>query len=422
MTRHTPRPLSALTALTALSALTAQTVSAQSIAITGGKVYPVSGPPIESGTVLIQDGKIIAVGRDVTVPAGAIRIDASGRWVTPGLFHASTTLGLSMVGSVPNTNESSKTGDLNPSFNVAEGIDPQVVNIAVARMEGVTTAVSEPTGSLIPGQAVLIDLSGARIEDLVAQSPVAMMLDLSENSKGAGGGSRAGVLQRLRQTFQDALEYERRKADYRKRQIQDLSAPAAELEALLPVLHGTLPVYAIANRQSDIASALRLAREFNLRLVILGGTEAWKIAADLAQARVPVAVYPLSNIPSFDGLGARSDNATLLAAAGVPVILVEGETGGPRDLRFAAGYAVRNGLKWDDALRAVTLTPATAFGVAQRYGSLEPGKVADVVVWSGDPFEFSSRAEHVIIEGRDIPLVSRMTELLERYRHLPPSY
>lgn len=411
-----------LAAATAWTALTAPTAVAQSIAITGGTVYPVSGPRMENATVLIQDGKIIAVGRDVTVPAGATRIDAAGRWVTPGFFHASTTLGLSEVGSVPNTNEFSKTGDLDPSFNVAEGINPQVVNIPVARLEGVTTAVSRPTGSLIPGQAVLIDLAGVRIEDLVAQSPIAMMLDLSENSKAAGGGSRAGVLQRLRQVFQDALEYERRKADFMKRQMQDLSAPGAELEALLPVLHGTLPVYAIANRQSDIASALRLAKEFSLKLVILGGTEAWKLATELAQARVPVAVYPLTNIPSFDGPGARSDNAALLAAAGVPVILVEGETGGPRDLRFAAGHAVRNGLKWDDALRAVTLTPATAFGVAQRYGSLEPGKVADVVVWSGDPFEFSSKAEHVIIEGRDIPLTSRMTELLERYRHLPPTY
>lgn len=416
MTRHI------LAVLTALTVVSAPTALAQSVAITGGTVYPVSGPRIDNATVVIQDGRITAVGRDVAIPAGATRIDAAGRWVTPGFFHAATTLGLSQVGSVPNTNESNKTGDLDPSFNVAEGVNPQVVNIPVARVDGITTALSRPTGGLIPGQAVLIDLAGNRIEDVVTQSPVAMMMDLSDNSKSAGGGSRAGVLQRLRQVFLDALEYERRKADYQKRQMQDLTAPEAELEALLPVLHGTLPVYAIANRQSDIASALRLATEFKLKLVLLGGTEAWKLAAELAQAKIPVAVYPLTNIPGFDGPGARSDNATLLAAAGVPVIVVEGESGGPRNLRFAAGHAVRNGLSWDDALRAVTLNPARAFGVAQRFGSLEPGRVANVVVWSGDPFEFSSRAEHVFIEGREIPLTSRMTELLERYRHLPPSY
>lgn len=411
-----------LAAWTALTALSAPTAFAQSIAITGGTVYPVSGPKIPNATVLIENGKITAVGANVAIPAGATRIDAAGRWVTPGLFHASSNLGLTQVGSVNNTNEGNRNGDINASFNVAEGINPEVVNIPVARMEGVTEAVTRPTNGLIQGQAVLIDLAGRRIEDMVVQSPVAMMVDLSENSKGAGGGSRAGVLARLRQLFQEALEYERRKADFRKRDMQELSAAAIELEALLPVLHGTLPVYAIANRQSDIMSALRLAREFNLKLVILGGTEAWKVAADLAQAKVPVAVYPLTNLPSFDGPGARSDNATVLAAAGVPVIVVEGETGGPRDLRFAAGHAVRNGLAWDDALRAVTLNPATAFGVANRYGSLEPGKVANVVVWSGDPFQFSSRAEHVIIEGEDMPLTSRMTELLERYRHLPPNY
>lgn len=411
-----------LAVLSALTALSPSTAWSQTIAIVGGTVYPVSGPAIQNATVLIQDGKITAVGTSVTIPAGATRIDATGRKVTPGLLNAASDLGLSQVGSVDGTNEASHSGDLNPSFNVAEGINPEVVNIPVARMEGVTTAITRPANGLIPGQAVLIDLNGDRIEDMVSQSPVAMMINLSEGSKGAGGGSRAGVMQRLRQVFQDALEYERRKADYRKRDMQDLSAPAAELEALLPVLHGTLPVFAIANRESDIASALRLAREFNLKLVILGGTEAWKITTELAQARVAVAVYPLTNIPSFDGPGARSDNAALLAAAGVPVIVVEAETGGPRDLRFAAGFAIRYGLSWDDALKSVTLTPATAFGVANRYGSLEPGKVADVVVWSGDPFDYSGKAEHVIIEGKEVPMTSRMTELLERYRHLPPSY
>ncbi|MEP7325213.1 MAG: amidohydrolase family protein [Gemmatimonadota bacterium] len=411
-----------LAVLSALAAASAPTAWSQTIAITGGTVYPVSGPKIQHGTVLIQDGKITAVGTTVTIPAGATRIDATGRSVTPGLLNAASNLGLSQVGSVDGTNEGNHSGDINAAFNVAEGLNPQVVNIPVARMEGVTTAIARPTSGLIQGQAVLIDLNGDRIEDLVSQSPAAMMVDLSESSKGAGGGSRAGVLQRLRQIFQDALEYERRKADYRKREMQELSAPAADLEALLPVLHGTLPLFAIANRESDIASALRLAREFNLKLVILGGTEAWKVAADLARAKVPVAVFPLTNIPSFDGPGARSDNAALLAAAGVPVIVVEAETGGPRDLRFAAGFAIRYGLSWDDALKAVTLTPAIAFGVANRYGSLEPGKVADVVVWNGDPFDYSGYAEHVIIEGKEVPMTSRMTELLERYRHLPPSY
>jgi imidazolonepropionase-like amidohydrolase len=409
-------------ALAALITATAASTSAQTIAITGGTVYPVSGPKIENATIVLQNGRITAVGQGVPIPAGATRIDATGRWITPGLIHASTTLGLSQVGSIDATNESERQGDIDASFNVADGLNPAVVNIPIARSQGITSAISRPTGGLISGQAVVIHLAGETIGDLVSLSPVAMVFNLNEGSRSAGGGSRAGVIQRLRQLFRDALEYERRKADFRRRQMQDLSAPEAELEALLPVLHGTLPVYALANRKSDIDNALALAREFTLRLVILGGTEAWKSAAALAQAKVPVAVYPLTNIPTFDGLGARSDNATLLAAAGVSVIIVEGETGGPRNLRFAAGHSVRNGLSWDAALRAVTLTPATAFGLADRFGSLEVGKAADLVIWSGDPFEFSTRPEHVFIEGSEIPLTSRMTELLNRYRTLPPSY
>jgi len=409
------------TALAALLWCGAQ-ASAQTVAITGGTVYPVSGPRIENATIVVQNGRMTAVGQGVAVPAGATRIDATGRWITPGFFHAWTTLGLSEVGSVAGTNESEREGDVDPSFNVADGLNPAVVNIPIARVQGVTSAISVPTGGLISGQAVLINLAGEVITDMVAQSPVAMVINVNEGSRGAGGNSRAGVIQRLRRLFRDALEYERRKADYRRREIQDLAAPEAELESLLPVLHGTLPVYAVANRKSDIDNTLALAREFSLKLVIVGGTEAWKSAGALAQARVPVALFPLTNLPSFDGPGARSDNATLLAAAGVPVIIVEGETGGPRDLRFAAGFAVRNGLTWDAALRAITLEPAAALGLADRYGSLEVGKVANVVVWSGDPFEFSSRPEHVFIKGAEVPLTSRMTELFNRYRTLPPSY
>jgi imidazolonepropionase-like amidohydrolase len=275
---------------------------------------------------------------------------------------------------------------------------------------------------LISGQAVLLDLTGDRLEDLVAQNPVAMVADLSTESKGTGGGSRAGVLQRLRQLFKDADEYRKRTPDYRKNQMQQLSAPAADLEALQPVLEGKLPLYAIANRESDIESALRLAREYRLKLVIRGGTEAWRIAPELAAAKVPVVINPLSDVPTFDGLAPRLDNATILRQAGVAVVLVEPDRGNFRNLRYSAGNAVRNGMTWDDALRAITLEPARAFGVDDRYGSLEAGKVADVVVWSGDPLDFSSGAEHIYIRGREISTRTRQSELLERYKTLPPKY
>jgi imidazolonepropionase-like amidohydrolase len=396
---------------------------AQTIAITGGTVYPVSGPKIENATVLIRDGKIAAVGANIAVPAGATRIDASGKWVTPGLIDGAGQMGLREISAVQNTNEATLRGnDVAASFNVLEGINPASTLIAVNRIEGVTSTLAVPNGSLIWGQAVLIDLDGPTIEAMRVKSPAAMVADLSEGSKEAGGGSRAGVAQRLRRVLNDAREYASRRADYRRRQIQDLSASAADLEALQPVLRGELPLLVVANRRSDIETALRIAKEYKLRLILAGAAEGWMIPGEIAAAGVPVLVEPMDNIPTFDALGIRYENAPLLAKGGVKVALMETATENTRDLRQQAGNAVASGMTWDQAIRAVTLTPAEIFGVADRYGSLDVGKVANVVVWTGDPFEFTTGVEHVYIRGREIPLRSRQTELLERYKTLPPKY
>jgi len=396
---------------------------AQTIAITGGTVYPVSGPKIEHATVLIRDGRIVAVGANVTVPADAAKIDATGKWVTPGLIDGAGQMGLTEIGLVPAGNEGALRGsDIAASFNVAEGINPASNLIPVTRVEGVTTTLASPGGAWIEGQAVLIDLDGATIEQMLIKSPVGIVVDMSEGSKGAGGTSRAGVAGRLRRVFNDALEYSRRKADYSRAQMQQLAAPAAELEALLPVLRGQLPLIVYANRVSDIRTALRIAREYKLKLILSGAAEAWEIAADIAAAGVPVLVEPMDNLPSYDALGIRYENAAVLAKAGVRVSLMETETHYSRRIRQQAGNAVSFGMTWEQALRAVTLTPAETFGVAGQYGSLDAGKVANVVVWTGDPFELSTGVEHVLIRGKEIPLRSRQTELFERYRTLPPRY
>ena len=396
---------------------------AQTIAITGGTVYPVSGPKIENATVLITGGRIAAVGTNVAIPAGATRIDASGKWITPGLIDGAGQMGLREISAVQNTNESTLRGnEVAAGFDVAEGINPASTLIAVTRVEGVTTTVAVPNGDLIWGQAALIDLDGTTIEAMLAKRSVAMVADLSEGSKGAGGGSRAGVAQRLRRVFNDALEYSRRRTDYTRAQMQELAASAADLEALLPVLRGQMPIIIVANRRSDIETALRIAREYKLRMILAGAAEGWEIADKIAAAGVPVVVQPMDNIPGYDALGIRYENAGLLAKAGVKVALMETQTENSRNLRQQAGNAVAYGMTWDQALRAVTLSPAEAFGVAGQYGSLETGKVANVVVWTGDPFEFSTGVEHVFIRGKEVSLRSRQTELLERYKTLPPRY
>src|SRR6266851_328918 len=396
---------------------------AQTIAITGGTVYPVSGPKLANASVLIRDGRIVAVGTNVPIPPDATRIDAAGKWITPGLIDGAGQLGLVEINAVPGTREATVQGDtIAAAFNVAEGINPASTLIPVTRIEGITTALAVPTGNLVSGQAVLIDLDGATIEQMLVKSPVGVVADLSESAKDAAGGSRAAVAERLRGVFRDALEYERRKADFSRAQMRALSASARDLDALLPVLHGRVALIAYVNRRSDIETALRLAKEFKLKLILAGAAEGWEVAAAIAAAGVPVLVEPLSNTPGYDALGIRYGNAAVLAQAGVKVALLEPDTHKSRNLRQQAGNAVSYGMTWDQALRAVTLAPAEIFGVADRYGSLEPGKVANVVVWSGDPFEFTTGVEHVLIRGKEIPLKSRQTELLERYKKLPPTY
>src|SRR5256885_14052015 len=238
---------------------------------------------------------------------------------------------------------------------------------------------------------------------MVVKSPAGMVLDDSESGKDYAGGSRAGLADRLRRVFRDALEYERRKADFSRAQMQPLSASARDLEALLPVLHGRVALIAYANRRSDIETALRLAQEFKVGLILAGAAEGWEIAATIAAAGVPVVVEPVNKIPGYDALGVRYVNAAVLAKAGVRVALLATGSHKARNLRQQAGNAVSYGMTWDQALRAVTLSPAEIFGVADRYGSLEPGKGGNLVVWSGDPVEFTTGVEQVLIRRQEIP-------------------
>ena len=400
-----------------LSACPLIRLSAQVTAITGGTIVTVSGERIPNGTLLMRDSTIVAIGAGVASPEGAVRIDATGKIVTPGFINASAQVGLIEVSLGTGTQEIAVRREVAASFNVAEGINPASVLIPVTRIEGITSALLVPQGAFVAGQSVFASLAGETMEAMIVRNPVAMHVTLDESSRGAGDGARAGTLARLRRLLEDAREYARRRADFDRGQMRELSAPAAELEALQPVLAGRLPLIVTAHRVFDIRSALRLGREFNLRLILSGAAEGWQIADEIARAQVPVLMVPLANIPTFNALGARYENAARLAAAGVRLAIVSGDgQHNARLIRQEAGNAVSYGLPYDAALRAVTLGPAEILGVADRTGSLQVGRFADVVVWSGDPFEFSTAVEHVFIRGREIPLTSRQTELLERYR------
>jgi imidazolonepropionase-like amidohydrolase len=425
------RRLTNLLALASAAAtLGSATLPAQSVAITGGRVFPVSGAPIDNGTVLIQDGRITAVGANLPIPAGAERIDATGKWVTPGLINPATQLGLVEVGQVAETRDASARGRgdaINASFTPWLGLNPASVLLAPARDMGVTSVVVLPSGGLVAGQAAMIDVLGdTSVSTMIRRAPIAMVAQTS-NPGAAQTGAQGELLIKLRELLDDTRAYAQRRADYERGATRDLIARRIDLEAMIPVVRGQMPLIVNADARADIESALDLAREYELRLIVGGGAEAWRVAARLAAEHVPVMAGAMNNIPAFSSLGARQDNPALLRRAGVQVLLVgtgsDPLTFNVRNITQEAGNAVAYGMEWDEALRAITLAPAEVFGVAERVGSLQPGRDANVVVWSGDPFEFSTRAEHVLIRGVSQQLGdSRQDQLIRRYRQLPPDY
>ncbi len=402
---------------------------AQTIAITGGRVFPVSGAPIDNGTVLIRNGSIVAVGASVAVPADAQRIDATGKWVTPGFVNASTQLGVVEIGAIADTRDVNARGreGIAAAFTVWEGFNPASALIAPARNEGITSVVVAPGGGLIAGQAAMIDLLPGSIGDVLVRGPVAMVAQI-DNPGRASTGARGELLLRLREVLDDARLYASRRSAFERNETREFAASRLDLEALQPVLAGTLPLIIAADRASDIEAALKLATDYKLRIMISGGAEAWLVADKLAAAKVPVLTGAMQNIPgSFTTLGIRQENAGLLRRAGVDVALVGNGPGDPetfnvRNIRQEAGNAVAYGMTWDDALRSVTLTPAAIFGLESRMGSLQAGRTANVVVWSGDPFELSTVAERVFIRGQEMEGDSRQDMLVRRYRRLPPDY
>jgi imidazolonepropionase-like amidohydrolase len=412
------------------AALSMTTVlGAQTGAITGGKVYPVSGPPIENATVLVVNGRIAAVGSNVTIPAGARRIDAAGKWVTPGFINASTTLGVSEIslsaGQVDNS--ANGTRAVAASFRVWEGFNPAAAFLPHAGKLGLTTIGVLPGRGLIQGQAAAVDLIDGSLTDMLAKGPIAMVADFA--STNAVDNARGENIAHVRELLTDARRYNTRRTEYEANQTREFSATRADLNALVPVLNGTLPLWVIADRASDIEAALSLAREFTpMKIAILGGGEAWMVADKLAAARIPVMVGAMNNIPnSFNNLNARQENAGLLRAKNANVVLVSNGAGDAQsfnaaNLRYDAGNAVAYGMTWNDALRAVTLAPAEAMGIADRVGTIAVGKVANIVVWSGDPFEFTTTPDHVFVRGVESSRPTREDELTDRYKTQPPKY
>jgi imidazolonepropionase-like amidohydrolase len=371
-------------------------------------------------SVLVEQGRVVRVqpGALGAVPSGCRVVEGRGRVLTPGFVDALTSLGVVEVGLEESTVDDILRGEaakepIRAALRAEDGLNPESETFRVARLGGITAAGVVPAGGLVSGQSVWVGTDGA-----VRRAPLALHVQLGLSGRDALSGSRSAVLERLRELLSDAREYGRRRADFEQNRMRGLAASRLDLEALQPVLAGTLPVVVTANRVSDIRAALALGREFGLKLVLAGAREAWKVAPELAAAKVPVILQPTQNLPAdFDGLNSRLDAAALLSAAGVKVLISTlGEPHNVRTLAQEAGNAVAWGLPYAEALRAITSHVTEAFGL--EGGRITPGAAADLVLWNGDPLELSSRPLGMWLGGTQVPLVSRQQALLEKYRSL----
>lgn len=420
--------------LLALFALAfAHAAAADTVAITNARIHTMGKAGDVQGTVLIHNGWIAQVGPRVRVPANAIVIDAKGGAVTPGFFIVGTNIGAIEIDLVNETNDTATANSsLSAAFNIAYGIDPNSTAIPVARLGGVTRALVTPTYAqadgrelLFAGQAAVITL--AQGANPVTRSRVAQVLELGESGAARAGGARGSAITALRADLDDVRWYARRRGAYNTGGTRELRFTKADLEALIPVVRGRMPLIVGVRRAADIREVLKLAREYRLKIVLAGADEGWLVADEIARARVPVLLNPTANLPSsFEARGSTMENAARLHAAGVTIAIANGDGGHrAREVRYNAGNAVAHGLPHKAALAALTINPARIFGET-KVGSIERGKQADIVVWTGDPLEPTSQPIAILIKGVQQPMDSRAEELARRYRNLgtpyPPAY
>ena len=414
--------------------------SAQSLyAIRNARIVTVSGPVIESGTVVIRDGKIEAVGANVTVPAGAQELDARGLNVYPGMIDLGTALGLVEIeAGAPGTVDLAEVGDMNPNAQAIFGINPHSAHVTVTRANGITTVLSSPRGGIISGQAALINLDGTTPREMAVASQAALVITFPRASAAGGRREFASTpeaasnlneaitardrqIEQLRKLLRDAEAYGKAQDAYARDKALPRPDQNVVLAALAPYARGERPIIMRADREVEIRAAVRFCEEMRLqRPIILGGNDAWKIATFLRERSVSVILTGVLDLPNRedDYYDQLYSNAARLQEAGVRFCISTGDTGAQvRDLPYHAGMAAAFGLPRDEALKAVTLYPAQIINAADRLGSIEPGKLANLVITDGDLLEARTHVRHVFIAGRSIDLSNRHTELYEQFKN-----
>ncbi len=401
--------------------------AADTVVLRGATVHTVSGADVPDGVVVLRDGKIAAVGAAATAPRGARTVDLKGLHVYPGMIDSATDIGLTEIAAVRETGDAAEIGEFNPQLRAIVAVNPASEHIGVTRANGITSVITRPEGGTISGQAALIHLDGWTWEEMAVRPEAAMMLrfPMIETATGYSFEGPAG-----RRPFKEARqEYElklRQLHDYfeQARRYQKAKAAAAadferdlKLEAMLPVIEGKLPLVMVADRERAIRDAIRFAEAEKVRMVLAGGAESYKVVRELKAKAIPVVLEPALSLPleEDDPYDRRFTVPAELDRAGVKFAFGSFSTQFARNLPYQAAAAVAFGLPYARALRAVTLTPAEIWGVADELGSIEPGKRADLIVTNGDPLETRTQVLRVFIGGREASLENKQRKLYERY-------
>jgi imidazolonepropionase-like amidohydrolase len=409
--------------LLAAAAIVATPAIAQTVAITGGKVVLGDGSaPIDGGTVIVANGRVVAAGAGVAIPAGAQRIDATGKWVTPGIVAGFTRLGLAAVDAVnPANDTNAPTSPFNAALDIASAVNADVAAMAVSRAAGVTRAIVSPDtgGTIFAGQGALVD-TGADLSP-VTRGKLFQYVEFGEAGAQKAGGSRAALLTAFRTALAEASDASR--GVFR----DDALLKRADAQALVPVVTGQMRLLVRVESAPDILTVLDLKRDYPaLRLVLVGATEGWRVAPRIAAAGVPVLASALNDLPgSFEQIAATQSNIGRMKAAGVQIGIGMVDDDDTRQAQLSMQYAGNlvalnkvpgaTGLSWNDAFAAISSKPAEIVGLGGEVGSLKAGARGDVVVWDGDPLEVTSGVEAVWIDGVRQPLTTRQTRLRDRY-------
>jgi imidazolonepropionase-like amidohydrolase len=444
-----------LTTFAALGAgliLAGSAFAAETVAIVNARLETATtAGAIPSGTIVLKDGKIVALGAGVTAPAGARVIDARGGVVMPGIIAPSSNLSVSEV-ELESTTRDDSSGKLSAGFDISYGVNPDSAMIPLARQTGITRAVITPVlgrgggghahdggggdgqddfaggggagdadPNMFAGQAAIVTLA-AGDTDPVVKTRVAVTLDLGQTGARNAGGSRGAAMVLVKAALEDARAFSRNRAAYERGGTREYGLSRIDLEALIPVVEGKTPLLIRVHRAADIRQALKLARDEKIKIILEGAEEGWMVAAEIAAAGVPVLIDSQASLPSqFETLGSRLDNAARLQRAGVQVaIMGSRDMNNLRQARLNAGLAVANGMPREAAIASITSVPARIWGQT-TVGTLEVGKEADVVLWNGDPLETSSWPLAVFIGGVEQPQSARAFELRDRYAKPNPS-